>query len=636
VRNRAYCLLCLSSTIALLAGCGLQSRDVSPAVETGSAIQGRVHGGQQPVSDSHVYLFAAGVSGYGGPSVSLISSGSSGSDALGDYVLTDPSGNFTVTGDYMCTAGTQVYLLSMQGNPGLPVGQNNANLGLMTALGQCPSSGSVAAAFPFVVINEVTTVASVYALSGFMTDVTHVSSSGTALAQAGIANAFAAVGNMVNVATGLALATTPTANGGNGAVPQSEINTLANIVASCVNSVGAASASCTTLFGAALNGTTQPQDTVTAALNIAHSPGKNVGTLFGLQTAMSPFLPVLSPAPNDFTIALSFTGGGLNRPANLAIDSLGDVWATNLTSLSELSSIGKPMSPNFTGYTGLVSAAAAIAIDTQGNVWVPNGGSTSSVSKIASNGKAATGSPFIGGGLVNPSDVAIDISGNAWITNFNSGSLGQVISEFNGGTGKPITTTGYSDGAGGNSVAVDALGFVWTANSSTTEIAKLGSDGSSVATGVPGSFFAGGGGGPLAIDASGNVWIAGSTGTSKLKNDGTPIAGAPFGGGQCRLCANGIAIDGVGNVWIADGPVSPSPSPINIAELNNADATLSPSTGFQSTLLGYPGQLVIDGSGNVWVADSRNSALIEFVGAGAPVVTPLAQAVASNMLGTRP
>ena len=68
------------------------------------------------------------------------------------------------------------------------------------------------------------TVATAYAIAGYATGATHVSSSGNTLAQIGIANAFAMVRNLETLSSGAALTTTLA---GNGAVPQSEINTLA-------------------------------------------------------------------------------------------------------------------------------------------------------------------------------------------------------------------------------------------------------------------------------------------------------------------------------------------------------------------------------------------------------------------------
>jgi hypothetical protein len=85
--------------------------------------------------------------------------------AFGTPVVSDGGGNFNLTGTYICPAAPndQVYLVATGGDPG---GGTNANLALMAAPGTYSglSSGS------FISINEVTTVAAAYALSGFMTD----------------------------------------------------------------------------------------------------------------------------------------------------------------------------------------------------------------------------------------------------------------------------------------------------------------------------------------------------------------------------------------------------------------------------------------------------------------------------------
>jgi hypothetical protein len=122
-------------------------------------------------------------------------------------------------------------------------------------------AGNFAAATPYIVVNEVSTVAAAYAMAGFATDATHVGSSGTALALTGIANAFANAA----ILAGVALAVTPA---GEWTVPLTETNMLANILAACVNSNGAGS-TCTTLFAnaesAGLTGTA-PTDTATVAI----------------------------------------------------------------------------------------------------------------------------------------------------------------------------------------------------------------------------------------------------------------------------------------------------------------------------------------------------------------------------------
>jgi hypothetical protein len=228
-------------------------------------LSGIVHGGQQPVTGAKVYLYAAGSAGYRSASTSLLNTSTSGVSTDGNgkgYVTTDSSGNFNITGDWSCTNGTeQVYILALEGNPGLTNGTNNSALALIAALGPC---NSLVSTYPYIVIDEVTTVASVWALQQFMADATHIGASSTNAA--GLSNAFAQVPNIVDIATGLALAKTPA---GNGKVPQSKIDTLSDILAPCVNSASGASTACGNLFSAATpSGKTQAADTIAAALYI--------------------------------------------------------------------------------------------------------------------------------------------------------------------------------------------------------------------------------------------------------------------------------------------------------------------------------------------------------------------------------
>jgi hypothetical protein len=655
IRSSAYIVLSLLvfGVASLLTGCTM-STTASPGSSTGMDLAGIVHGGTAPVVGAHVHLMAASTGGYGGAATSLLTSGTAGSDTIGGYVLTSSTGSFSITGDYTCVAGTQVYVLATQGNPGLSGSQTNPNLALMSAIGQCPAAGNFVATVPFIWINEVTTAASVYALAGYMTDLTHVGSSNTTLGVKGIANAFATVNNLVGVSTGAALATTPM---GNGTPPQSELNTLANIIASCVNSVGASSATCTTLFSNAVNGSTHPTDTVTAAVNIAHNPAVNVGTLFGLQTGVaSPYTPDLSAAPNDFTVAITFTGGGMNAPGSIAIDGNDHIWMVNYGAytLSVINGVtGAAISPAG-GYTGGgLQAPFAIAIDPLNNAWVVNpsigGSSVTSVSKFTNAGAPASGSPFTGGGLtigdnfntLSPRDIAFDASGNAWIAN-NTAS----VTELNGTTGAAISpAAGFPLGStdpNPNGVAVDGAGHVWISGFNGNVISEV-----SVSTGAvlfTSAYLANGLEQPysVAIDSSNNVWLpnqfdpnslVGFT-VSKFNSSGGTV-GVYSGGGI--LGPDGIAIDGAGNVWISNEIHN------SITEMGNNGTAISPSTGYLSSGLFEAADIAVDGSGNVWapnatvpVTFANGVSIVEFVGAAAPTVTPISVAVATGKLGALP
>jgi hypothetical protein len=423
--------LALLSFSLVLTGCSLDT-SADPPSEAGLALTGSVHGGQQPVVSAHVYLLAAATSGYGAASTSLLNAGSAdGTDSVGSYVLSGAQGQFSITGDYTCTSGQQVYIYALGGNPG--AGTNSAS-GMMAAVGSCPSAGNFLSTVPYITVNELSTVALAYSASGFAVDPLHIASSGTALAKTGIANAFATSANLVSLAGGVALATTPA---GNGTVARSELNTLANILAACMNTNGTVSGpssptACYTLFNNAKNGSTLPTDTAGAAINIAHNPTANIAALFNLQISNGPFSPTLSSAPNDFTLNITYTGGGLATSSaqmseatftynNIAIDASGNVWKPNfgVGTLTELSPVGAPLSGSSGFSGGGLNGPANVAVDLNGNIWIGNVG-TSSVSKFSSAGTPAGGSPFSGGGISTPVNLAVDGSGNVWVLNPSS------------------------------------------------------------------------------------------------------------------------------------------------------------------------------------------------------------------------
>ena len=366
MRFSAVCAFSALFSVLVLTGCNLETTAV-PLRSNGSAIQGRVRGGQQPIVGAHIYLMAANTTGYGAASISLLDANATGlSDSVGAYVLSGDGGRFSITGDYACSASQQIYLLAAGGDAG--AGENPA-AALIAVLGQCPSgSTNFLATAPFIVVNEVTTIAGAYALSGYMTDMSHVSSSGTVLANTwGWPTHFLRQAELAGISSGGAYATTPA---GNGIVPQSKINTLANILGvPALTSDGTiilrrprqrlATLSSRMRLSDGTSGGTQPGETVTAALNMAHNPGANVANLYALEPAAAPFQPSLSSI-TDLTLALSFTGGGINHPIALGVDGLGNVWTASRTSGTNgnaneyAAATGAALSPSGTGYSRAV------------------------------------------------------------------------------------------------------------------------------------------------------------------------------------------------------------------------------------------------------------------------------------------
>ncbi len=486
------------------------------------------------------------------------------------------------------------------------------------------------AATTFITINEVTTVAANYALSQF------IGNGGVgahSYANTGLVNAFATVGNLVNTATGTAWAMTPN---GNGIVPQTEINTLADILVPCVNSTDPTSASCASLFSAVGGGVRQVT-VLGASLAIAQNPSTNVATLFGLSSANAAFQPTLSAAPNDWTIALNFTGGGLSSPSSVAIDGLGDAWIANditTGSVTELSSTGAVLNSSpLTG--GGLQTPSGIAIDLNGNVWISNNYNAGSITELSgSNGAVMGSSPFTGGGVNEPYGIAIDGSDNVWTANFGEGFSGSVSKFTNGGVAVS-GSSGYGTGMEiATGIAIDPSGNAWDTDLNFGNLDEVNNSGTLQ------SGFSGYTGGSsinnptaLAFDSSTHVWVATHGSNLRVLSDTGTAVGTYTGGGLGL--SQSIAIDGAGNAWIANRNSSIS-LPGQLSEFSNGGTALTPSTGYTAATMINPSGIAIDGSGNVWVTNNGNSTVSEFIGAGVPVVTPLSVGVKNSTLGTRP
>jgi hypothetical protein len=557
-------------------------------------------------------MYAAGTSGYGTGATPL----------LNGAIASATDGTFNVTGTYTCpTASTQVYVVATGGSSG---GMTNNAAVMIAALGDC----SALTSSTYVYINEVTSVATVYALSQFMTPgSTAIGTSSTNVT--GMVNGFMTVANLVNNANGAALAKTPA---GNGTAPQSTINTLASIMEACVNPTTAAS-SCGPLFAAAKPGNgVAPTDTLSAMLDIALNPGRNVATLYQLLPAKAAFQPSLTGAPNDWTLSISYTGGGLNQEQSPAVDAAGNVWVSNGVdpgTLSEFSPTGAALSPG-AGYTGGgLSYPEAVAVDLTGNVWTANEGN-SSVSKLTSNGSALSGTAgFTMTGMQFVYAIAVDGTGNVFSANGNN-----TVSKFNSaGTGTALFTGGGLDVP--YAVAIDASENVWIANGDggapqqpqANSISKFSNTGTAAAA----QAFTGGGlavPNSVAIDANGSVW-AGNTYfplVSELNSIGTPLSGPGY---ATPDLVNAVTIDGSNTVWTANGDGS-------VSRLANNGSAISPATGYISNQATYELGIAIDATGNVWTTDQYVNALFEYVGAASPVVVPQALAVKNNALGQRP
>jgi len=640
-----------SGTVVVVAASHAQPTAANSAViaidasSNGPALNGIVQAGVQPVVGASVALYAAGSSGYASAAAQISAPGTPST------ATTDSSGNFVVPGGYSCPQpNSQIYLVAVGGKVG--ANAENSNLALMTALGSCSSLSS-----SNVVVNEVTTVASAYATAPFASNdaLTGISSYlylGTSSSNpSGLANAFAAVNNLVDISTGQVRYVVPA---GNAEVPYAEINTLANMLNACTATAGGLEgdgSACDTLFTAAdtlqnhsLYNSVAPTDTLQAVYNIAQHPMTTygyqlgMGSLAGLSTANSPFQPTLTTQPNDWSISLHYTGGDLTTGSTVgsfAVDATGNLWITEPASSSvlEWNSVGAAITPP----KGFPAGGGPIAIDVTGNVWISGDGV---LTELTSLGSQFPGSPF-GGVAGGGGDMAIDAQSNLWIAD------GTGVAEFNSLGAEISPSGGYllSGITGVEAVGIDSSNHVWAGFNELTnpggQPLRATVDNSAA---LP----------EIASDGAGNIWSidnSGATGLCKVPPYGgigivwqpdcdTYIGGGTGLGNTVSLSyfnARGIAMDGAGTVWLASqgGTANASVPPSVLPIIPSLPVTSSSGALASSSLAAGTLRVAVDGSGNIWVLLADNT-VTEFVGAATPVVTPLALGVKNKKLAEKP
>jgi sugar lactone lactonase YvrE len=628
----------------VLSGCAMSdgAGDVPGTSAASKTVSGAVHGGQAPVVGATISLMVPATT-YGGTPTVLAST------------TTAAGGNFNLPG-YTCPANSGLMYVTATGG--------SAGSGTNSVLAEAAMLGPCSALTPatFVVISEATTVAAAYTLAPFAT----VSAGGTGIGapvsnQQGLMNAYGAANNLVNVQNGAARGVSDLT----GAVlPQAEVNTLANILASCVNTNGATGygTTCGSLFGAATPpGGVAPLDTFQAALNIALNPGTNVGTLFGLSTANAPFQPAMPTAPADFALGIQYNAGGLNGSygtQGVAIDSVGNAWVAAgneagnvgyVHTLVEISPGGAYLSGT-TGYgTMALSSPEGVAIDASGNVYVTDLYGNSVV-KFASNG-AVLGT--LTGAVPNgPLGIAVDTDGSLWVV---GGAANQIAH---------LTTAGANIGRSPYSTLSTTTDIVLNSTQNWTDEYQYGSSNFGVLTNfVTGSpaigetvYALSAHPAGIALDAAGDCWYGADSDSGggiigRFTSRG--IATNPFLTVADPLKPQGMFIDGLGNIWVATYNDGSATAPGALLEYSSVGAIISPTTGYgaNGTLPpspGFPGAMAVDRSGNLWLAGNTPvpsspsggtqaaGYVTELIGIAAPVVTPITVAATNNALGARP
>jgi streptogramin lyase len=400
--------------------------------------------------------------------------------------------------------------------------------------------------------------------------------------------------------------------------------------------------------------------------------------------------------PDAWTLALRFEGDppGMDGPGNFSIDAEGNLWVGNNYAYSRQSRKpacgGKelfrftptgqtyPGSPYRGG--GLSGVGFGVAVDRSDRVWAANFGFEGKGCETTANHYTASvfdldgkvRSPEEGwaiGGINWPQGTVVDQRERVWVANCGNDSVTRIAADTTplSPSGTPPTAVNFAGGAitGGSGVAferpfgdaIDAHGHVFVTGNASNTVAELGPNGEPVRMISGGGMHL-----PLGVvaDADGYVWVAnsrwvvapcpgvrpakeveedmpkGGGNVTLIKPNGKPMA-KPISSGGLRN-PWGLTVDGEGHVWVANFGGR------RLTELCGSDtstcppgkrrigAPISPSSGYGFDGLVRNTGVVVDPSGNVWLANNWKKVpiqtnpggyqIVAYLGLGAPTSSP--------------
>ncbi|HUB79243.1 MAG TPA: IPT/TIG domain-containing protein [Bryobacteraceae bacterium] len=379
------------------------------------------------------------------------------------------------------------------------------------------------------------------------------------------------------------------------------------------------------------------------------------------------------------------TEAELVNPLDLAIDPAGDLYIADQHRVRQVNPAGIIRTAAGADYLygigdgGAATAAelylpSAVALDSGGNLYIADAGTNrvrqvspaGTIATVAGTGNAAPGGealPAVTTPLMTPTAVALDASGNLLIVESGANRIRAVGPD---GLVRTIAGTGVT-GLGADSLpatqaqltvpqglCLDRSGNLYIADTGNSRILRAPPGGLiSTAAGNGAAGFAGDGGpasiaqlnqpAACAVDSAGNLYIADTYNHRIRKVDstgniitvaGTGVAGTGGDEGAATAAGlnapRGIAVDDNGNLYISDTgnntirQVTPDGAIHTIAGTGAEGFAVDDGPAL-SAWLDSPGGILLDGSGDLYFADTNNNRIRRLIPAGTiapPAITP--------------
>lgn len=295
------------------------------------------------------------------------------------------------------------------------------------------------------------------------------------------------------------------------------------------------------------------------------------------------------------------------------------------------------------GASGVIGSSAVLSMGASGNgksFQYLAGGTCDNTSTIWTNGSTCTVQvtfaphyPGVTMGAVELLDGSGNVIATAFIKGTGTGPLAVTIP----GTANALSITG--GGTSTHSVAFDGTGNLYFADSNGNQVFKVpqGGGAATLIAGTGVGAYSGDGGaataaklhspGDVAVDGAGNVFIADSgnarirmvsaatakittvagNGTAGYNGDGSTATAAQLS------ASGGLALDGAGNLYMGDNSagvvrkVSAATGLISTVAGNGTPGFSGDGGAATSAALSGPNSIAIDGSGNIYIADSANN-----------------------------